>query len=104
MPQTIYAVLNAANNFRQEVNLTAPVEEDFVRILANYEALVYASFLSDGYIFQVTNNAIRPQKGVALAGSKLSFSVKLKPFYNFVIELYDKTNAEELQIAMYFFS
>ena len=104
MPQTLYTVLNAANNYKSEIRLSAPIEEDFCRFLANRETLIYASFLADGYVYNINVKGILPVKGTALAGSKLAFSVKEKPFYNATIELADKTNAQELQVAMYFFS
>lgn len=104
MPSTLYAILNTANNFVQQVNLTAPIEENYVRVLANRQELVNISFLANGYVYDLISNTCLPEKGVALAGSKYAYTVKHKPFYNFTVEQVDKTKTDEVQLAFYFFS
>lgn len=99
-------VLNQANGYTSQITLTAPIEENFVRIMSNKEKLITASFLANSYIYNMTTQTMDPGQNAALAGSKLAYAVKEKPFYNCIVKkLYsNEVDADELQLIFYFFS
>ena len=87
------------------MNLSAPIEENFARFLANRQVLISATFLADSYVYNTAQNNIIPVKGLALTGSKLAYTVKEKPFYKATIQLQkDVVLDDELQCVIYFFS
>jgi hypothetical protein len=105
MPTTLYAVLNLANNYTQEIRLTSAVEESYARILANREELIKISFLANSYLLNVDTGTISSNGGLVLAGSKIAYQIKEKPFYTAIIELINKSgDPEELQLVLYLFS
>lgn len=105
MPMSVYTVLNAQNNYKETIALTAPIQERFARFMANRELLISASFLADGYTYDVAAQRIEPKKGLALSGSKLAYAVKDDLIYKATIEVVNKTGlTDDLQLIIYFFS
>ena len=105
MPTSLVAILNAANNYTQRVKLSSPIEEDYVRFLANREDLITASFLANSYVYDSTLKTFNPSIGTALTGSKLAYKIKEKTWFNAQIELINKLNTpEEIQLVCYFFT
>jgi hypothetical protein len=106
MNQQLYVVLNTSNSFQSNITLTAPIEANFCRIMSNKEKLITASFLANSYIYDLSNSGINSSNNIALAGSKLAYTVKEKPFYNCLVKkLYLNDNdTDEIQLIFYFFN
>jgi hypothetical protein len=105
MAKQLYVVLNTSNNFESSINLTAPIEAKFCRIMSNKEVLITVSFIANSYVYDLSNNGVNFNNNIALAGSKLAYTIKEKPFYNCVVKkLYlNENDLDEIQLIFYFF-